>query len=158
MTAPRYRRGISLVEVIIGTALFAVVGALTVQGLWLFFTEATRVREETKALLLAIEGQEMVRGIRDADWSDITALTVGNTYSLSVGAGTLALGTTPEVIDGYTRTVVVSAAYRNSNDELVPQGTSGAVSDPGSRLVTVTVAWDGEEVELASLVTNIFDI
>lgn len=158
MLAPRFTRGISLVEVIIGTALFAVVGALTVQGLWLYFNEATRVREETKALLFAIEGQEMVRGIRDADWSDITALTVGTDYFLSIGAGTLALGGTPEVIDGYTRTVTVANAYRNSNDELVPQGTPGAVSDPGSRLVTVAVAWDGEEVVLEALLTNIFDI
>jgi type II secretory pathway pseudopilin PulG len=159
-TATIMQRGISLVEVLIGVALFAVVVLFTANALALYFDNATTVREHVKANLLAAEGQEMVRGIRDLNWNTIEALNIGNSYYLDIDPTTIALGTTPETIDGtYTRTVTVANAYRDADDDLVASSAPGASIDPGSRLVTVTVSWGGgESVALSALLTNICDI
>ncbi len=158
--AHRYNRGISLIEVLIGVSLFAVVVVFTANALGLFFANATVVREHTKANLLAVEGQEMVRGIRDLNWNTLEALTIGTSYYLDIDPTTLALGTTPEVIDStFTRTVTLANAYRNADDDLVASTAPGATIDAGSRLVTVTVTWgSGESVSLTALLTNIFDL
>jgi Tfp pilus assembly protein PilV len=153
-------RGISLIEALVGVSLFAVVVVFTANALGLYFAEATTVREHVKANLLAAEGQEMVRAVRDLNWNTLEALTIGNSYYLDIDPATITLGTTPELIDGtYTRTVTVTNAYRDGDDDLVASTAPGASVDAGSRLVTVTVSWgSGDSVSLTALLTNIFDI
>jgi hypothetical protein len=118
------------------------------------------VREHVKANLLAAEGQEMVRAVRDLNWNTLEALTIGNSYYLDIDPSTITLGTTPELIDStYTRTVTVANAYRDGDDDLVASTAPGASIDADSRMVTVTVSWgSGESVTLTALLTNIFDI
>ena len=93
---------------------------------------------ETQATYLLAEGAEAVRMVRDNNWTTFAALTLGTTYYPTYSSG-WALSTTPNTVDGFTRTVVFSAAYRDSNDDLATSGTL----DPRSKKVTVTVSWDG---------------
>lgn len=152
------KRGISIVEVLVGIALFSIVVVFVANALGIFLTNATVVRERSKATLLAMEGQEMVRHLRDQNWNEISARTVGSDYYLDIAPDVIELTTTPEVVDGtYTRTITFTDVYRNASDDVVPSGTSGATVDGGSRFVTVAVVWEGETVELNSLVTNLFN-
>ncbi len=158
-TLPR-TRGVTVVEVLVGVALFSVVLVFVMNALGLLFSNANFVREQTKATLLTMEGQEMVRAIRDGDWDDISALTTGTSYYLDIDPTTLALVTTPaEVIDStYTRTITVTSVYRDGSDDVVASSAPGATVDIGSRYVTVTVSWGSESVSLTSILTNIFNI
>ncbi len=152
-------RGVTLVEVLVGVALFGVVLVFVMNTLGVLLSNADVVREQTKATLFAMEGQEMVRAIRDADWNDISSRTVGTSYYLDIDPATLSLSTTPEVIDStYTRTITFASVDRNASDDIVPSSAPGAVIDTGSRTVTVEVSWGSDSVSLASLLTNIFDI
>jgi type II secretory pathway pseudopilin PulG len=152
-------RGMTVVEVLVGVAIFALVVVFLAATLNLFFDNATHVREESKAAFLASEGIEMVRFVRDTNWNTIAALNNGTSYYLDIDPGTIALGATPEVVDGtYTRTVTFAAVYRDGSDDIVPSGTPGAVVDTGSRYVTVTLAWGSESYTLTALLTNIFDV
>ncbi len=101
--------------------------------------EASRfsLRENQAAFLLS-EGAEAVRMVRDNAWSNISSLTLGTTYYPTYSSG-WTLSTTPNTVDGFTRTVVFSEAYRDSGDDIVTSGTI----DTRSKKVTVTVTWDG---------------
>lgn len=152
-------RGVTVVEVLVGVALFGVVLVFVMNTLGVLLSNANVVREQTKATLLAMEGQEMVRAIRDNDWNDISALTTGTSYYLDIDPTMLALGITPEVIGGtYTRTITFASVYRNASDDIVSSSAPGAVIDTGSRTVTVVLSWGSNSVSLQSLLTNIFDI
>jgi type II secretory pathway pseudopilin PulG len=153
-------KGMTVVEVLIGVALFLIIVVFIAQSLGLFFANATLVRERTKAVYLASEAQEMVRYVRDEDWNAISSRTLGTAYSLNITPGSIVLSTAPEVVDTtYTRSIVFTSVYRNATDDIVASTAPGAVLDTGCRYVTVTVGWGGGEVvTLQTLVTNIFDI
>ncbi len=150
-------RGVSVIEVLVGVAILGFATIFLAQAFNLFFTNATLVRETTKASFLAAEGMEMVRFVRDEDWNTIDGLTNGTSYAPAVSGGVVTLTTTPEVIDStYTRTIVFSSLSRNTDDDIV---TSGGTVDPDSRRVTVTVSWgSGESVVIEGIITNLFDV
>lgn len=152
------RRGISIVEVLVGVALFSLVVVFIANALGLFLTNATVVRERSKATLLAMEGQEIVRHLRDQNWNEIASRTIGAEYYLDIAPAVIELQATPEVVDGtYTRTVTFANVYRNANDDVVDSSAPGAVVDAGGRLVTIAVTWEGDSVELDTLITNLFN-
>jgi len=150
-------KGFSVVEVLIGLALFAVIFLSIYETLTLFFANQNRILEHTQALYLAEAGQEYVRYLRDDDWAAFDALTTGTTYYLAITNSTIDTSGTAEVIEGkYTRSFELNSAYRNGNDDLVPSTASGAVVDPESYLVTTQVTWgSGEQVQLEALLTNL---
>ncbi len=152
------RRGISIVEVLVGVALFSIVVVFIANALGLFLANATVVRERSKATLLAMEGQEMVRHLRDQNWNEISSRTVGTDYHLAIAPDVIELNTTPEIVDGaYTRTITFENLYRNASDDIVAAGAPGATLDAGGRLVTVEVVWDGNTVALDTVLTNLFN-
>lgn len=150
----------TVVEVLVGVAIFSLVVVFLATTLNLFFNNATLVRSKTEALFLANEALEMSRFVRDTNWNNIEALDNVTSYYLDINPGSISFSTLPEVIDGvYTRTITLAAVYRNGTDDIVAAGAPGAVVDTGSRLVTVTITWgSGEIVSLTTLLTNIFDV
>lgn len=153
-------RGISVVEVLFGISLFAVISIFVTNALTQYFITTGVLQEKTKALYLATEGQEIMRYVRDDSWVNVTDMTVDTVYYFDVSTTTLATTTSPEVIDGtYTRSVILHNAYRNSDDDLVASTTGGASIDAGSRLVVTKVNWGiDDEIVQESLLTNLFDI
>jgi len=151
--------GVTLVEVIIGVSLFALVLVFSVHTLNTFFTNATTAREKGKALYLATEGVEAVRALRDDDWATIAAATVETPYYVALTPTAISLTGTATAIDGiYTRTVTFESVYRDSVDDVVSSTTAGASIDSDSRWVTVTVSWGSMSTSLRALLTNIFDV
>lgn len=151
--------GFALIEVMIAAALISVVTisllSYAQKGLGL----STRSIGQIQATLLAEEGAEAVKTIRDANWTNISGLTLDTNYYLSYdnSSNVWSLNATPSVIDGmFTRTVVVSAVTRDSNYDIASSGTT----DAGTKKVTITVSWqspEGLNTKVLSLyIANIF--
>jgi prepilin-type N-terminal cleavage/methylation domain-containing protein len=141
----KFLYGFTLIEVMIASALVATVTisflSFAQRGLGL----SSRSLRQVQATLLLEEGAEAVKTIRDANWTNISGLTLNNTYYLSYNTSTnvWSLSTTLNDIDGvFTRTVVVDSVNRDSNDDIV---ASGGTTDTGTKKVTVTVSWYSAE-------------
>lgn len=150
-------RGITVVEALVGLTILSIALVFISYTITLVLNSSGIVMERTQALYLADEGHELLRHLRDENWTEISSRTNGSTYYFAVATSSIDISTTPEVIDGtFTRSVIFSEVRRNSStDDLV---TSGGSVDAGSRLVTVTVSWGTQSVSLESLLTNLHDI
>lgn len=133
-----FKSGFTLVEVlvacvIISTTILALMSA-TSKGIEL----STKALRQVEANMLMEEGVEATKSIRDTSWTTISDLTLNTNYYLSF-TNAWALGTTPvSKIDGiFTRTIVFSQVYRDSNDDISSSGTL----DTGIKKVIVTVNW-----------------
>lgn len=151
--------GVSLVEVIIGIAVIASIVFASGLAVTQMVEARERLVDNTKALYLTEEGYELLRAVRDNDWSDIDALTVGDTYYFSITPGAIAITGTPEVVDGeFTRSFVIDEVSRDNDDDIVPNGTSGATVDDELREVTVTVVGPSGTKTLTGILGNIYSI
>ena len=151
-----HQGGVSLVEVLVAVSVIATLLVTVALGVTQMVVSRATVVSNTVALYLAEEGYEMVRAIRDEDWSDIDTLTIGTTYYIDVTPTDLSLTTTPVVIDGqFTRSIVFDEVSRDSDDDIVPNGTPGATTDSNARQVIVTVIGAAAEQEFTGLVTNL---
>jgi Tfp pilus assembly protein PilV len=92
----------------------------------------------SQAAFLLEEGAEAVRILRDNNWGNISALVAGTDYYLTFSGGTWILSTTPNVIDIFTRKVIMS----NVNRDSLTQDISGVgVDDPQTKLFTISISW-----------------
>lgn len=135
----RMRRGAGLIEVMIAAAIVT----LLVAGITSVYRVAIRSSREairgTQSSLLAEEGLEAVRVIRDASWNAIDSASIGTSYTLAWTGTTWSLATTPALIDGtFDRRVVFGNVYRDASDDLADSGTL----DTGTVRVDVTVSWN----------------
>lgn len=148
-------RGFGLIEALV---VAAVVGA-ALAGLFETGILALRLlhteQQNLEAAMLAAEGLEAVRAVRDESWTSKIAplLTDGTPYYPEIINGTWSLSTAaPLPINGvYTRSAAFAAVCRNGLDDIAPCGTP----DSDTKRVTVTVAWgSGKQRILTSYITN----
>lgn len=149
----RNTRGITAVEMLVGISILAVMFTAISFSIMQFINTGRDVAERTQALFLAEEALEMVRYVRDAQWSHIEDLSDGTTYYLAVTGGTIGTTTVPEVIGEYTRSFVIESVERDANDDIVVSGTP----DDDSKYVTATVVWGNPQksVALTSIIADI---
>ena len=133
------KAGFTLIEVlvacvIISTTTLALMSA-TSKGIEL----STRSLRQVQANMLMEEGVEAVKSIRDNNWTTVSSLILNTNYYLSFNANTWTLGTTiiPPQDGIFTRKIVFSQVYRDSNDDIASSGTI----DAGIKMVNVTVSW-----------------
>lgn len=134
------KKGFTLVEVLVGATIISLTTFSLVSAGAKGVELSLRAMRQTQASYLLEEGAEAVKSIRDSAWSNISGLTVGTTYYLSYNTSTnvWSLSTTPSTIDSiFTRTIVVSAVNRDSNDDISSSGTTDAYT----KKVDVTVSW-----------------
>ncbi len=110
----------------------------------------------SQANFLLEEGGEIVRILRDNNWTNISSLTAGTQYYATFSGGTWTLSTTPNTIDDFTRKIVFSSVNRdNTTKDIASAGTD----DPNTKLVTVTVSWlEGGTTVAKALQFYIFNI
>lgn len=152
-------RGVSLVEVIVATALLflAVTGLLTAYSM--FIRVGSSTLSTVQATYLLEEGVEAVTSIRDFGWTgNIANLTVGNNYYLSWnGSRWVATSTVSKIDNLYTRYFTLASVTRDANDNIAGSGTT----DAGTRKVTVYVSWPSSGTttssSLSTYITNLFD-
>jgi prepilin-type N-terminal cleavage/methylation domain-containing protein len=154
-------KGFTIIEVliaslIISTTMIAVMSA-TSSGIQL----SERALRQVQASMLAEEGVEVVKIIRDNGWSSFSGLSLNTNYYLSFDNNwrVWTISTTPvDPIDGiFTRTIMFSSVSRDSNDDIASSGSL----DSGTRKVRVTVSWLSSGVTLSKNITfyltNIFN-
>lgn len=114
------KKGSSLIEILLAVAILALFSTAVIGSL-VYARESTVSNGfKKRALLLAEEGLEAVRSIRDQSYDN---LTDGN-YGLSVDSYHWVLSSLPETIDGFTREVSISEI------------------DPDSKKIVVTISWE----------------
>ena len=112
--------GMSLVEVILAVAIFAVISTGVISAI-IYGSESTAVAgARERATKIAEEGIEAVRNIRDSGYSNLPA---DGTYGLVISGGVWILSGTTDTTDIFIRSVILSTI------------------DSRTRNITVNVAW-----------------
>ncbi|MEK7585109.1 MAG: type II secretion system protein [Patescibacteria group bacterium] len=132
--------GFTLLEIVIGVGIItsSFLGTLTVFDR---LTKASRQMVElTQASFLLEEGLEATRIWRDNDWSNLGNWPSDTEYYLTWSGSQWATSTSYTLLDNkFERTVRVSAVERDSASADIV--SSGGTDDPGTKLVTMSVAW-----------------
>lgn len=154
----RYSRGIGVIEIVVVAGIISTVFLSISQLLVLATRPIAAGAREAQAMFLAEEAIEAVRTLRNVDWTDNIASLTNDTpyYPLLAGDNWSLTTSNPGVIDNtYTRTVVVSAVYRDGDDNI---STSSGTLDEKTRKVTATVSWSergqSKSVVLETYITN----
>lgn len=151
------QKGISIVEVIIAIAVVSTVFFAIAQVSILALRASADKNTKAKALVIAQEGMEAARSIRDASWAtNIANLNFGAVYYITASSSQWAFTQiNPGLIENkFTRTVVLDNTSRNINDDIID---TGGTNDVYTKKVTVTVSW-GSQGKNVKLVGYIMDI
>jgi len=151
-------KGIGLVEVVIGIAILTTIVVGVLSAFRIMVSSSGETIQGLQAQALLEEGLEAVRLIRDGNWSNISSLTTGTSYTLTWNGSLWTLTTTPATIDAlFDRRVSIGQVYRDANDDIATSGTL----DPNTKKVTVTISWNRGKVRLSrslsTYITNIFE-
>lgn len=130
-------RGVSLIEMVVVSAVLGTTFLLVIGGTRTSMELSILAVEKSQSASLIEEGAEVVRFLRDSAWTNISSKTISTIYYPTWSGGTWTLSTTPNTIDGFTRQVVFSNAYRDGSNKLATSGTL----DSNIRKVTVTTTW-----------------
>ena len=127
--------GMSLVEVLLAAAIFAVISTGLIGGI-IYGQESTAVAgARERAVKIAEEGVEAVRNIRDSGYSN---LPVDGTYGLTISGGVWSLSGSSDTTDIFTRTVNL------------------ATIDSRTRELTVNVSWTQTVQRAGSISLNAY--
>lgn len=151
-------RGTGVIEVIIGSAII-LIGIFSIIKTYNYYLRfALSHRYDIQATLLAEEGVEAVKLLRDKGWSEnISTLIPGVAYSLAFINSSWTSTTSVNLIDGkFSRTFTVSEVYRGGDDRI----SSSGVLDQNTRKVAVSVAvrnnFGTTTKTISTYITNIF--
>jgi len=151
-------RGFGVIEALVVTAIVTV----ALSGLLEAGTLAIRLlhteQQNLEATMLAQEGLEAVRSIRDESWTNnIAPLTIGTLYYPIIVNSKWSLSpTAPAPLNGiYTRQITFGPVNRNGTDDIADTGTL----DLNTKKVTATILWgSNKQVQLVSYITNFQEI
>ncbi len=135
---PPTRRGFLMVEVLVAVSIISVsiLGAMAVTQKSVYISR--QAVHANQATFLLEEGAEIVRILRDTNWSNVSGLTAGTIYYPIFTGGAWTLSTTPNTVGIFTRKVVISNVNRdNTTKDISITGTN----DPLTKLFTITVFW-----------------
>ena len=149
-------RGVALVEVLIGVSLITIVVAFVGLAVTQFVNTRNVILSDTKKMYLAEEGYEIIRFLRDENWSNISGLTNNTYYFLQVSTTTVSIGGSSELIDGmYNRSFLVQPVYRNNSGSIVAANGAGAVLDSDTKKLIVYVNDANGTTSVSALLTNL---
>ncbi|KXJ98309.1 MAG: hypothetical protein UZ19_OD1000741 [Parcubacteria bacterium OLB19] len=149
-------RGVALVEVLIGVTLVTIIVAFVGLAVTQFVNTRNVILSDTKKMYLAEEGYEIVRYLRDENWSNVSSLTNDTYYFLQVSTTTLSIGGSSELIDGvYNRSFLVQPVYRGASGSIVDQAAAGAVLDSDTKKLIVYVSDTNGTTSVSALLTNL---
>ncbi len=145
--------GFGLIELVVVAAIASATLAGFLQAAILSLRLLHAEQESLQATMLAQEGMEAVRSVRDESWTNnIVPLVNGALYYPVVLNNKWTLSANnPGLFNGlYTRQVVFQQVFRNATDDIAASGTL----DTGTRKITMTVSWGSKQVQLVSYITN----
>lgn len=137
-----YKKGISVVEIIIASAIISlsVISISVVYGNLVVLS--LQNTEKVQAGFLLDEGVEAIKIMRDASWSRIASTTSGIAYHFIWSGNEWRATTTSSLIDEkFIRTFVVYPVHRDvSTFNILPDTSSGSL-DAGTKKIDITVSW-----------------
>lgn len=147
MSFKKNNKGFSIIEILV--AIFII--AITLTSLLGLTNSSLKtsilIKETTQSVNLAQEAIEAVRSIRDGDWNKITN---GN-HGLTSTGGYWDFDGTENIINSFSRTILIENTQRDTNDNIVE---NGGTNDPDTKKIIVTVSWKNKETELVTYLTN----
>jgi len=151
----KYFLGFGLVEVLIGVSLVTVIGVYV----GITVSQSVQVRNEiidnTNKVYLAEEGYEIIRLLRDENWSNLSSLSLNTPYHLQVATTTLAIGGSSEIIDNkYSRNFLVQSVYRDGSGNIVASTTSGSAVDTDTLNIFVYVGDSNSTTSMQGVLAN----
>jgi type II secretory pathway pseudopilin PulG len=132
--------GQAIIEIILSLAIMAIfISGLP--GLLIgSYQSLTRGSQTLRAQMIAQEGIEAVRSIRDRAWAELrfsrSAIAIDNNRWVLTGEGTT------EQLGDFTRLIDFFPVFRDSGNNIVPAVDSEATMDADSKEVKVTVSWE----------------
>lgn len=133
------KSGFIIIEVLIACLIISITTIALMSSASKGIELSNRSLRQIQANMILEEGVEAVKSIRDNNWTTISNLTLDTNYYLSFNTNAWTLSTTlPSPINEiFTRAIVLSPVYRDSNDDIASSGTI----DTGIKKVSVTVSW-----------------
>jgi hypothetical protein len=131
--------GISVVEALICAAIAGAMLIAIIQAFASYEGAQSRQESAVKGQLLAEEGIEALKFVRNTGWGNLSSIPSGSTKYLYFSGSAWTVTTTPEVIDGlFYRSFSPKSVSRDGSSNIV---SSGGTIDPNTLFVTVTVSW-----------------
>ena len=161
MRRHHFKKGISLVEILIAIFIFSIVLSSLVIASNDYLAGAGDSLKSAKAAYFAEEGIESIETIRDASWANISALSTTSAYYLNFNVSSSTnyawnTTTTATSTDGFTRKITLGSVNRDSTGHIV---SSGGTLDANTRLLTVSISWLAKAgtttKSLSTYITNI---
>lgn len=157
--------GWSLVEVLVGVAVFLVVFTALLTTLMFYLQSSLAGPDHIKSTYLMHEGAELVRIIRDDHgWEEkLAGLAPDTDYRLVQNNEGWELEAGEEVLaDGFGRRIRVEPVYRDQfSDDIVPAGSPNGSLDPNTALFVVEVSGPGfsglSDRQMKFYLTNLFE-
>lgn len=151
------QQGMGLIEILVVVSIISL-SLASLAGLGNFALKIQhRLKQNTVASFLASEALEATRAVKDGNWTSFNSLPT-ETPLHPAKETSFYLWTLPsgqEIINDFTRQIIISPVYRDSNFNIV--ATSGTL-DPDTKKVTATVSWNdngqNQQVSLVDYLTN----
>lgn len=151
-------KGAGTIEVVIGLAVVLTGVFYLMQIYDFYFRFALSHKNDVQATLLAEEGIEVVKWLRDKSFSgQISTLNVDTEYGLGFVGQSFESTTSRKYIDGiFDRTFVISDVYRGPTDDISDSGSF----DPNTKKVAVNVSYRSAmgttTKSISTYITNLF--
>jgi len=133
----KQQAGLSVIEIIIATALFIIMASSSMGTILGSFSTSRLGSERAQADFLAVEGAEAVESIRNQNWGNLA----NGTYGLTQTSGVWSLSGTSDTDPSgkFSRIITISDVERDGNDDII---SSGGTVDIETKLITSTINWN----------------
>lgn len=136
-----YKKGISIVEVVIASAIISLSMIYITNVYGNLLTLSLSNTEKVQAVFLLDEGVEAIKTMRNYSWSSIASSSADTTYYLIWQNSRWQSTTSPNIIDNkFIRTFTVSNVYRDPSTLNIV--TSGGVLNNDSKIVNIDISWN----------------
>lgn len=135
------QRGISVVEVIIASAVISI-SMISINSVYSNFLQLSLENtSKVQATFLLDEGVESIKTIRSFSWSNIASSTPGVNYYLIWQNNRWQSTTTPNIIDDkFIRKFTVENVYRDPSTLNIVY--TGGVLNNDSKLINIDISWN----------------
>ena len=145
--------GYTLIELLVATAIFAVVLVTLIASITNLGVVQLKTRHRSNAIQLARESIEIAYNLSVNDWNNISSLN--GTYHPNLISGEYQLTSGNQTLeDIYTREITISPVLRNAHGLISNSGTP----DPNSLLIVSKVTWTtnttSDEIEYSTILIN----
>ncbi len=135
--------GSSLVELMIAIGLFVAMTPALITGLISSRNGKAQQQQRSQAVMLLKEIEESARHIKNTDWTKLTPADTDLYVAKDDSGWNLVSGV--ENINGFSRKIVISHVYRDSNNNIITTGLPSQL-DFSTKKITSTVSWTQPQV------------